>query len=166
MVIHFPVSSRDVAYQTPPGREKLNYSPPGRVWLMTSRLEMGKWITFFTVYTKWKRISASYTLSQPHTAQVWSVKGEYSIIVHLYKRGGRVEDEGVASPADRAAGVSYSHPHHSTPTFYECTSPAVHCYSCSVENSRPEYLMKPRLHFSPFFSLLLMWKKIRSPHCK
>ncbi len=61
--------------------------------------------------------SSSYTLSQPCTAQAWSVKGEYSISVHLYKRGGRVGDEGGASPADRAAGVSYSHPHHSTAIF-------------------------------------------------
>jgi hypothetical protein len=30
-----------------PGREKLNYSPPGRVWLVTSRLGTRKWLTFF-----------------------------------------------------------------------------------------------------------------------
>ncbi len=28
---HFPVPIRDVSYQTLPGREKLNYSQPGRV---------------------------------------------------------------------------------------------------------------------------------------
>ncbi len=35
---------------TLPGAEKFNYSPPGRVWLVTSRLGMGKLLTFFTVY--------------------------------------------------------------------------------------------------------------------
>jgi hypothetical protein len=33
--------------QTLPGRELLNYSRPGRVWLVTSRLGTGKTITFF-----------------------------------------------------------------------------------------------------------------------
>ncbi len=46
-VSDFPVSSRDVTNQTLPGREKLNYSPPGRVWLVTSRLGMRKSLTFF-----------------------------------------------------------------------------------------------------------------------
>jgi hypothetical protein len=41
----FPVPSRDVTNQTLSGREKLNYSPPWRVWLGT-----GKSLTFFTVY--------------------------------------------------------------------------------------------------------------------
>jgi len=31
-------------------REQLNCSPPERVWLLTSRLETGKEVTFFTVY--------------------------------------------------------------------------------------------------------------------
>jgi hypothetical protein len=35
--------------QTLPGRESLNYSRPGRTWLVTSRLKTGKTITFFTV---------------------------------------------------------------------------------------------------------------------
>jgi hypothetical protein len=30
-----------------PGLEKLNYSRPGRDWLVTSQLGMGKWQTFF-----------------------------------------------------------------------------------------------------------------------
>jgi hypothetical protein len=30
--------------------KKFNYSRPGKVWLVTSRLETGKSITFFTVY--------------------------------------------------------------------------------------------------------------------
>jgi hypothetical protein len=37
--------------QTIPDREKLNYSLPGRVQLVTSRLGTGKSLTFFTVYT-------------------------------------------------------------------------------------------------------------------
>jgi hypothetical protein len=46
MVIVFPVPSRDVTSQTLAGRELLNYSRPGRVWLVTSRLGTGKTITF------------------------------------------------------------------------------------------------------------------------
>jgi len=42
--------SRDATYQTLPGREYLNSSPPGRVWYVTSRLVTGKSLTFFTVY--------------------------------------------------------------------------------------------------------------------
>jgi hypothetical protein len=45
----FPVPSRDLTYQTLPWREKLNYSRPGRVWLVTSRLGTGKPLAFFTV---------------------------------------------------------------------------------------------------------------------
>ncbi len=44
---NFPVPSRDVTSQTIPGREKLNYSRPGRVWIVTSRLGTGKPLTFF-----------------------------------------------------------------------------------------------------------------------
>ncbi len=47
--IDFPVPSRDVTDQTLPGRERLNYSRPGRVWSVTPRLGTGKSITFFTV---------------------------------------------------------------------------------------------------------------------
>ncbi len=46
-VSHFPVPSRDVTDQTLPGREKLNYSRPGRVWSVTSRLGTGKRLTLF-----------------------------------------------------------------------------------------------------------------------
>jgi hypothetical protein len=49
-VSHFPIPSRDVTNQTLPSRELLNYSRLGRVWLVTSRLVMGKSLTFFTVY--------------------------------------------------------------------------------------------------------------------
>ncbi len=38
---------RDVTKQTLPGREQKNLSRPGRVWLVTSRLGMGKSLTFF-----------------------------------------------------------------------------------------------------------------------
>jgi hypothetical protein len=48
-VIVFPVPSPDVINRTLPGRELLNYSWPGRVRLVTSRLGMGKMITYFTV---------------------------------------------------------------------------------------------------------------------
>jgi hypothetical protein len=37
-VIVFPVLSRDVTNRTIPGRELLNYSRPGRVWLVKTRL--------------------------------------------------------------------------------------------------------------------------------
>ncbi len=51
----FPVPRRDVTYQTLPGREKLNYSSPGGVWWVTSRLGTGKPITFFySVWTPFK----------------------------------------------------------------------------------------------------------------
>jgi len=49
-VIVFPVTSWDVTNQTLPGQELLNYSRPGRVWLVTSRLGTGKTTTFFTVH--------------------------------------------------------------------------------------------------------------------
>ncbi len=42
----FPVHSRDVTNQTLPGLELLNYSRPGRVWLVTSRLGTGESPTF------------------------------------------------------------------------------------------------------------------------
>jgi hypothetical protein len=41
-VIVFPVPSRDVTNQTFPDQELLNYSLPGRVWLVTSRLTREK----------------------------------------------------------------------------------------------------------------------------
>jgi hypothetical protein len=46
---NFPVLSRDVTNETLSGRELFNYSRPGRVWLVTSRLGTGKSLPFFTV---------------------------------------------------------------------------------------------------------------------
>jgi hypothetical protein len=46
-VIVFPVPSRYVIDQTLPGREYFNYSRPGRLCLVTSRLVTRKTITFF-----------------------------------------------------------------------------------------------------------------------
>jgi hypothetical protein len=43
----FSLPSRDATYQTLPGWELLNYSQPGRVWLVTSRLGTGKITNFF-----------------------------------------------------------------------------------------------------------------------
>jgi hypothetical protein len=43
----FPVPSRDVTNQSLPGRELFKYSPPGRGWLVTSLLKIGKTLTFF-----------------------------------------------------------------------------------------------------------------------
>jgi hypothetical protein len=40
--IDFPVPSRDVTDQTLPGREKINYSRPGRVWSVIAYLGTGK----------------------------------------------------------------------------------------------------------------------------
>ncbi len=50
-VITFPVPSRDVTNEALPCRELLNYSQPGRVWLVTFRLGTGKIITYF--YSVW-----------------------------------------------------------------------------------------------------------------
>ncbi len=48
-ILSFSRPSRDVTDQTLPGRE---YFWPGRVWMVTSQLGMGKTITFFlTVYS-------------------------------------------------------------------------------------------------------------------
>ncbi len=44
---YFPVPSQEVTYQTLPGRGKLKYSQPGRVWLLTSWLGTGKSLIFF-----------------------------------------------------------------------------------------------------------------------
>ncbi len=49
-VIVFPVTCLDVTNQTLPGRQLLNYSRTGRVWLVTSQPETGKTLAFFTVY--------------------------------------------------------------------------------------------------------------------
>ncbi len=46
-VMVFPVPSEDVTNQTFPGRELSNYSRPGRVWLVTSRLGTVKTIIVF-----------------------------------------------------------------------------------------------------------------------
>jgi|688.fasta_scaffold836330_1 hypothetical protein len=46
-VSHIPVPSRYITDQTLPGREKLNYSHPGRVWSVTFRLGTGKRLTLF-----------------------------------------------------------------------------------------------------------------------
>jgi hypothetical protein len=46
-VCNFSVPSRDVTDETLPGREKLNYSRPGRVSSVTSRLGTGKQLTLF-----------------------------------------------------------------------------------------------------------------------
>ncbi len=46
----FPVTSRENDNLTLPGRELLNYSRTGRVWLVTSQPEPGKTLAFFTVY--------------------------------------------------------------------------------------------------------------------
>jgi hypothetical protein len=49
-VNNFPVPSRDVTDKTLPGRKLLNYSRPGRVWSVTSRLGTGKWqASFYSV---------------------------------------------------------------------------------------------------------------------
>ncbi len=44
---HFPIPSRDVTDQTLPGREYFNFSRPGRVWSVTSRLGNGKIVNLF-----------------------------------------------------------------------------------------------------------------------
>jgi hypothetical protein len=46
-VSDFPIPRWDVTNQTLFGRELLNLSPPGRVWLVTSWLRTGKSLTFF-----------------------------------------------------------------------------------------------------------------------
>ncbi len=46
-VIVFPVPSGDVTNQSLPGQDLLNYSRPGRVWSVTSRLGTGKTIIIF-----------------------------------------------------------------------------------------------------------------------
>ena len=43
----FSVPSRDVTNQTLPGKELFNYSRPGKVCLVTSRVRPGKSLTFF-----------------------------------------------------------------------------------------------------------------------
>ncbi len=48
-VTDFPVPSRDVTNKTLPGGKKFYYSPPGRLWLVTSQLGTGKSVTFFIV---------------------------------------------------------------------------------------------------------------------
>ncbi len=48
---YFPSPAGMSLTKTLPGRELLNYSLPGRDWLVTSRLGTGKTITFFTVYS-------------------------------------------------------------------------------------------------------------------
>ncbi len=45
-VTDFSVPGRDVSNQTLPGLELFNYSPPEKVWLVTSRPGTGKSVTF------------------------------------------------------------------------------------------------------------------------
>jgi hypothetical protein len=49
-VFEFPVPSWDVTDQTLSGREKFNYSRPGRVLFSDTPPGTGKSLTFFTVY--------------------------------------------------------------------------------------------------------------------
>ncbi len=56
-VSDFSVPSRDVTYQTLPGIERVNYSPPGRAWLVTSRLGTGKSITLLQCNHSNKRLT-------------------------------------------------------------------------------------------------------------
>jgi hypothetical protein len=48
----FPSPAGMSSNQTLPGREYFNYCRPGRVWLVTSQLGMGKSRTFFTVHKR------------------------------------------------------------------------------------------------------------------
>ncbi len=49
----FPSPAGMSLTKTLPGQESLNYSRPGRVWLVTSRLRMGMSLTFFnSEYTR------------------------------------------------------------------------------------------------------------------
>jgi hypothetical protein len=87
--IDFPVPSLDVTDQTLPGREKLNYSRPLRVWLVTPRLGTGKNRNlFYSVgptfdaqccrdFKKWYyfRTMFGYGNNQscPHTVSSWKI---------------------------------------------------------------------------------------------
>ncbi len=82
-VIVFPVHSRDVTNQSLPGRELLNYSRPGRVWLVTSPLGTGKTITFFTVYT----LSSLFSMALVQCTDIYSkVMKKYNLYKHDDKK--------------------------------------------------------------------------------
>ncbi len=62
-IFDFPVPSWDVPNQTLPGREKFNYSRPGRVWLVTSPAGDGKIDKLFLQCTvKTSRVSGKSIL--------------------------------------------------------------------------------------------------------
>ncbi len=48
---NFPVPSRDVTNQTLPEGELFNFSRPGRIWLVTSRMGTGKITNIFSQCT-------------------------------------------------------------------------------------------------------------------
>ncbi len=47
-VTDFSVPSRDVTNQTLPGKERVNYSPPGRVWFVAGDEKMA-YLFFYSV---------------------------------------------------------------------------------------------------------------------
>jgi hypothetical protein len=91
-VSDFPIPSWDVTNQTLPRRGKFNYSRPGWVGLVTSRLGTGQLITFFTVcrfllylvishlmkltWKSWNRLSDPPSSCSGNTRQLASPAGK------------------------------------------------------------------------------------------
>ncbi len=75
--------SRDVTYQTLPGREQFNYSRPGRVWKVTSHPGRGQEnrYPFFIVYCFHELIRTFKLL--PYRTEDWNKREEYSLGVNL-----------------------------------------------------------------------------------
>ncbi len=73
-VSFFPSPAGKSLIKTPLGRELLNYSQPGRVWLVTSRLGTGKWKPFYTVQVQhWNSCPGGTALSHAGLAELTSL---------------------------------------------------------------------------------------------
>jgi hypothetical protein len=83
--VNFAVPSRDVTNQTLPGprREKLNYSRPGIVWLLISRLGTGKLQLFLQCTLLASRINYDTIEGPPMPPSKWVQTLSLSISVNL-----------------------------------------------------------------------------------
>jgi hypothetical protein len=88
-VFVFPAPSRNVTNQTLPDWELLNYSWPERLWLLTSWLETGNTITFFTVY---RLLYVNLKLSSAklsHFSNIWKAFGAIMFLLEPKEGDGR-----------------------------------------------------------------------------
>jgi hypothetical protein len=104
-ITNFPIFSRNVTYQTPPGREKLNYYRPGGFWLVTFRLVTRQPRTFL------KSVSSSSIFYFEVKLQMHLFRATWPLIHKLYRKENILE-ESHASSADVFLGSAHPPPSH------------------------------------------------------